>query len=1143
MKKSEFGQPLRGRALIPKLFLFMKISIPLLLIPFLQISAHSYSQERFTLQFEKVDAGKVFTRMQKQSSYRFFYLKEDIQKLGKVSLNVRDATLPEIMQTMLHQQLSYKIVGDNMVVISPQDRLDDQHEVSGLITDTEGNPLPGVTVKIKGQQLGIVTDERGEFRLVVPDDAILEVSYIGYAPLEIPVNGRKQIRIRLKPAKSGLNEVIVVGYGTQRKGEVTSAVSQVSGDDIRATPATALQNALSGKLPGLFTQQRSGQPGAGSAAGIYIRGIATFTSASKEPLVLVDDVEYTLNQLFLIDANEVESVSILKDAAATAIYGIKGANGVILVTTRRGKIGKPTIHFKSQLSVQTPVHRLKTLDAYQTALLENEALMNDGLEPKFTDQDLELFRNHQDPYGHPDINWNDVLFKKNALITNNNLDISGGGERVRYFITLGHMWQDGFLRQLPYKGNDPEGGKSAADVNNNYYMKRYKFRSNLDIKATNTLSFQLDIAGTYEEENEPEANAGAMQHIYEMEYLNPYIYPIYNPDGSFGWGNSTWGEPRDYNNIAGHIALGGYRRYMDDFLNVHLSGTQTLDDLTPGLSLKGVASYSVENKATRSLTRGQNFPSYYYNPADDSYTPKDPDIARIFPYSLGYTKSRDGFPRRRINVQGAVNYQRSFGPHNVSGLLLFNQTSDLIMSNPPVNFRGYTFRMGYNFRDRYLLQLSGAYNGSSRFVTQNRYNLFPAVSLGYNLAREPFFKKILPFVDGFKIRGSYGWVGNDDIGLAGDVYLYEDSYVRAGAYSFGETHNNISGIEESAQGNYDVTWETERKADIGLDFSLFEGKLSGSFDYFDNYRYDILTKRNTVPMYFGVTQANLPFVNIGKVANKGYEVDISYRDRIGKVGIDVSGNFSYAKNKILYQDEPPARYPWQKGTGRPIGTALQYVWTGTFYQDQKDIDTSAMPTGSADAIKPGWLKYKDLNGDGIVNVYDMAYVGNPNLPNTNIGLTLGVSYHGFSLSVLLQAALHFDVYTGFDLAVPIDKAVPQPIHLGRWTPETAATATFPALTNNFVGTYMNPNGNPSTFWSVSGDYLRFRSAQLAYQFPASLVKKVGLQSAQVFVNGYDLFTWSKMLKKYQFDPEVKEGSDHFVYPTERIVNFGLDLTF
>ncbi len=1118
-----------------------------------------------SLQIENQPLENVFKDIENQTKAFFFYNAGNFDVKRPIQLHIKEESLYDVLQLLAQKtSLEFKVVKKH-ILVRPAKRHSDHTEdhynlrpittsseiktpaqisfihfpanispdtlIRGQVVDEDGIPLVGVTVQVENTMVGSITDADGNFSLNAPLYDTLVFSYIGYDKKKVAVRSSDNISVQLSPSASGLNEVVVVGYGTQKKLDVTSSVSQVSGDEVRKTPTANLQNGLNGKLPGLFSQQRSGQPGSESAANIYIRGVSTFTG-SQLPLVLVDNVEYPYEQLFLIDPNEVASISILKDAAATAIYGIKGANGVILVTTRRGELGKPVIHLRSQWGIQSPVHILKTLNSYQTAILQNEADRNDGHSPMFSLEDLALFHSGADPYGHPDVNWYDALFKSHTLLTNNNLDISGGTKRVKYFITLGYQFQNGLVKHIPYKGKD-QVASGKTQVNPNFFAKRYKFRSNLDIQATRSLNLKLDITGTRLATNRPKADF-LFPTIFRYDYAAPFMMPIYNPDGSFGSGNPNVKlPPPTSNNVAAVYSLGGYTKQLNDFMNFHLTGTQALDDITQGLSVEAEIAYSFANTAERTMTRyAVQIPTYWYNSKNGTYHPRDPNVFTIPPYQLVYG---GGTPNRRLNLRGNLNYNRSFGLNNISGLVLFNQTSYYNGADAPDNFRGYTFRFTYNYNHKYLLGISGAYNGSDRFVTQKKYQLFPAISAGWNIGREPFFTNLFPFIESFKLRGSYGWVGSDNIG--GNQYLYEQVYNRTGTYSFGEYHNNINSIVEGTQGNMDVTWQTERKADIGLDFALFKGKLSGTIEYFNNYRYDILTKRSTIPQYFGVERSNLPPVNIGEVNNSGYEIEVNYRDRFGQVGVNVKGNVSFAKNKILFIDEPTPKYPWQKETGRPIGMTRQWTWLG-FYQDQKDIDTSATPAGE---VKPGYLKYKDLNGDGIIDSDDKAFIGNPNLPNTNIGLTLGFNYKGFSFSFLLQAALNFDVFLGNGNAVPF-KTDLQPIHLGRWTPETAETATFPAMTTTFNGSYMNPN-NRSTFWTTPGDYLRLRSMNIGYTIPKRLVDKVGLSQARVFISGYDLFTWSKFLKRWQFDPEIDNASGGYIYPVEKILNFGIDLTF
>lgn len=1007
--------------------------------------------------------------------------------------------------------------------------------VTGKVVDENGLAIPGASIKVKGTNQAALTDSEGNFTLKnVEENAVLMISFIGYESQE--VKAAQTLRISLSPSSVMLNNIVVVGYGTQKKATVTSSVSQITRSEINSTPGASLQNMLTGKITGLSTLQRSGQPG-NDAAQIFVRGVSTLPGINTNPLILVDNIKYDFTQFSQIDQNEIETISILKDAASTSIYGIEGANGVILVTTRRGKAGKANINLRSELGINVPVRRFQSLDSYNAGLLLNEARINDGLQPQFTQQDLDLFRSGEDPYGHPNVNWYDVIYDNKALQTDHNFDISGGTDRFKYFTTVGYLYQDGLFNKIEYKG--PARVPDRSDINNDYYFKRYKFRSNIDLNATNSLKFSLDFTGTFAETNSP--NVGNLFFaMTQYEYVNPYAYPLYNPDGSFGFANRAFFEPRDkVNNLGAVASLSGYNRDYNNFFSTNFTGEQKLDALTKGLSFKGVFSYSGNNTSRRTLSRG-SIPSFYYNPADGSYTPKDPDVYRVSPLSLG---SSGGTPSRIITYQAILNYNRTFGDHSASALLLYNRSSDINkdVNFVPDNFMGYTFRGSYNFKQKYMFEFSGAYNGSSRFISQKRYTLFPAVSAGWNIANENFVKNSLPFINTFKFRGSYGYSGNKDV-KDGYAYYYESFYLQGLNYNFGESPNNFNGIYEGKLGNDQVSWATERKANLGLDFSLFNGKFSGSVDYFDNYRYDILYDRRTIPATYGVPTGILPPVNLGRVANKGYEFELSHKSKIGQLGYNLKANFSYAKNKIVFVDEPavdPSK-PWLSSTGRPVGTTKQYIWTGQFY-NKDDINNAevAKPAGS---VKEGWLKYQDLDGNGIINQDDMAYTGNPNVPNTVIGLTIGFDYKGFNISGLLQSNLNGEAFTGFDMAVPF-KTQLQSLHQNRWTPETASTATFPALTTNFAGTYMNPNGNMSTFWATPTDFLRLRSAEMGYRFPQSFANKLGLAGIRLYANAYNLFTITNFYKRYQFDPEITKDLNTMSYPTTKLINTGLALTF
>lgn len=1015
--------------------------------------------------------------------------------------------------------------------------------ITGVIKDADG-PLVGVSIVEKGVPAnGTSSDVEGRFRMTMRGRGnVVSVSAVGYISKDITVNSTQNISVTMALDSKGLEEVVVVGYGNQKKATVTGAISTITRNDITKTPSASIQNALTGKLPGFYSQQRGGQPGR-DGADFFVRGVSTF-NGNQSPLILVDDIEFSYADFATIDPNEVQSLSILKDAATTAVYGIKGANGVVLVTTRRGQAGTPRMNLRTEFGLQVPTHVPKFLDAASTAILRNEALKNEVLPPQFTEKDIEQYRDGSDPFGHPNVDWYNTLFKKTAPMSTTNLDLSGGTENVRYFVSLGYLTQAGMMRSV----------KSEANINNNYDYDRYNFRANLDVKATKSLSFKLDFSGNNSVINTPEfsgasgsGETAAFYEVFNYESLNPYIYTLYNPDGSFGYTNPNATQPSGgVNNIIGRLTYGGYTRQRRNLMNLNVSGIQKLDVITKGLEARVTVSTANSTSASRSLNR-TNFPSFYYDPVANTYTPRNATIFRIDPWSLTYAS---GTPRRQSTIQGSVSYKRSFGSHNVNALVLYNRNTKV--QNPggaqvniepyvPVNFLGYTTRVGYDFNNKYIIEFDGSYNGTTAFDESHRYGFFPAVSAGWNVAEENFIKDNVTFLTLFKIRGSYGTVGSDDLGDFSNTYI--SSYNRTGAYSFGITHNNSATIVPGVVGNPDVTWEKELKTNIGVDFAIKGGKISGTVDVFKNRRYDILAKRQTITSYLGIANSSLPPQNLGIVSNQGYEFELAFNGKIGKdLSFNLKGNYSFAKNKILEIDEVPPAYEYKRQTGQSIGSVQQWIWDG-YYSVEEAADPKVPKYIGSTTTTPGFLKYRDMNADGVITTDDQGYFGNPNLPTTTIGLNTGINYKRVSLNILLQSSLDYDVQVGYQFTAPF-KANLQQIHLQRWTPETAATAQFPALVTNFHGTYMSPGSN-SSYWAISGNFLRIRSVEMSYRIPEKLVKKIGMQGVRVYANGYNLASWSKVFSRYGVDPEIARSSSSSTtdgtYPQQAIFNLGLNV--
>lgn len=1003
--------------------------------------------------------------------------------------------------------------------------------VEGRVYSADGETLPGVSILVKGTQFGTTTDADGKFSLQVEPSDVLVVSFIGFNTQEVTVGDRTFLDIQLSTNITTLDEVIVVGFGETRRITNTGAVSSIQATEIRTVPSPNIQNALVGRLPGFFAMQRSGQPGR-DASDFFIRGVSSLNNEGNQPLIIVDDVQYSYEQLQQINVNEIESISILKDASTTAIYGIKGANGVLVVKTRRGKTGAPSVNVRVESGVQTPVRTPKFLDAYQSALLVNEAYKNDGLQPRFTEEDLELFKSGADPYGHPNVNWYDVVFKKYAWQSNANVDISGGVENLRYFISGGAFTQNGLIR-------DFEG--PATEVNNNYFFRRFNYRSNLDFDVTKTLNLRLDITARFSNINEPR-NQNAVGEVYNFSKIRPFSAPVLNPNGTYAYAYDT---DEKLPTLNARLANGGYRRIRRTDANILLAGTQKLDFITKGLSVAGTLAYSSIEENNREVSRGSapgfGIPTYHYNPVDGSYTL---DPRGKYDYNGFTVRGNTTGYSRNVNLQGFINYDRSFNDiHSVKVTLLYNRQSilnSLSDRRVPENFRGYTAKFNYIFKNKYLVDLNAAYNGTDRFGEGNRNGFFPAIGLGWSLSEEDFFGDALSFFSLLKLRASYGLVGSDV--TSGNRYLFTQEYVQGGGYAFGIVPQTVPTIHEGELGNPNVTWEKARKFDVGIDANLFGDKLSVTVDYFYDYRFDQLVSRGSLPSIIGIGSSP---TNIATTSNSGFDGQINYQMYIGRVNFYSSFVFSFAKNKVLFKDEAQPAFPWLAETGRPINQPFGYTFDG-FYtlediaRNNDEDPTNNVPVPLSDIpIQAGDLKYKDLNGDGIIDNFDMGPIGKPNLPNTTLGLTLGADYRGFSASLLFQGSFNYS-FSVVGTGIEPFKSQFQPIHLKRWTPENAANAEFPRLTSNPT-TVNSGSAYMSDFWLIDARYVRLKTVNIAYQFPARLVPS-NINNLRVYLTAYNLFTWTNY-SKYQQDPEIRTNTAGDAYLNQRVLNIGVQIGF
>lgn len=998
--------------------------------------------------------------------------------------------------------------------------------VSGVVKDDTGEPVIGAGVLVKGTTLGTITDIDGHFSFRADDlNGVLVVSFVGMETQEIPMKGKGTFDIVLKSSNTLLEEVQVVAYGAQKKVTLTGSISSVNTDELLKVPTASIGNMLSGVLSGVSSIQSSGQPG-GDDSDVFIRGISTLNTMNAKPLYLVDGVE---RSFFQIDPNEVENITILKDASSTAVFGVRGANGVIIVTTKRGKEGKAKINASFSYGIQTPTRMPEFVNSYDYATFLNEAYTNDGKDPKFTPEAVEAFRTHSNPIIYPDTDWMELLFKSSAPQTQGNVNISGGTERVRYFISMGMLDQKGF-----FKNHD-----TRYDANFNF--NRYNYRANLDIDFTKTTLVAINMGGRVEKRNFPRSGDDINQLFRRIYWATPFSGPGI-VDGKWIKGNSQY-LPVGLSDGLGNIYGRGYGSKTTNVVNLDLALTQKLDFVTKGLQFKIKVAYNSGYDHTKErATSIESYQPWYRKDVTWMEHPagSDPNEvvyiqdgeAGLISYAESFGKSRDWY------AEASFDWKRDFGLHHLSALALYNQSKtyypDSDYPGIPRGYVGLVGRVTYDYDNKYLIEGNVGYNGSENFAPGNRYGFFPAVSGGWVLTQEEFLKDN-PVVNFLKIRASYGIVGNDRYHPYGtgfmDRFLYlPNSYFIGSGYQFGTGTSWSPGAYEKSFGNSGLSWEKSAKQNYGIDFSLFNQKLSGSIDYFYEKRTDILAKASTDPIIHAMS---LPVLNLGIVSNKGVELNLKWNHKINSFRYWTNLNVSYAKNKIVYQDEVPSEYTYTLKTGHPVGQPFGLKVRGFYYEGMEDVADHSY------VLKEGDVVYEDLNHDGKIDDNDKTAIGYPSYPLLNAGLTLGFEYKGFDFSMLWVGATKTSRVLEETFRKPLgetyDRSLMSHQFTDRWTPETAATAKLPRATIDGV----KNNYRDSELWVKDASYLRLKNIEIGYNFRLPFMPKIGMEKMRVFMTGYNLLTFDKLKIS---DPEsMSSGVPQ--YPVMRVINFGLNVSF
>lgn len=990
------------------------------------------------------------------------------------------------------------------------------YTVKGVITDTQQMPVPGVTVQIQGTTQGVMADVDGTYSIKVPDGgAVLIFTCMGYQTQDVPVANRQEINVTMPEETTQLEETVVVAYGQQRKESVVAAVSSMPATGLVQTPASNLGIALAGRLPGLTVLQRSGVPG-GEQMNFYIRGASTVNGQS--PLILVDGVERDFTAL---DPREVETITVLKDASATAVYGVRGANGVILVTTRRGKSGAPVIDVTMEQSWQNPTRMPDMVNAYDYALLRNQVEFQNGRQAIYDDVALEHYRTGDFQALYPTRNFTKEFIQPNSPMQRVNVNISGGTDRMRYFTTVGYLHQRGIFRTEPFDEYDYDPTSKADRVN---------FRSNFDIDVTSSLRMFLNISGYMQAKNDPVVVPNNGAYLNDVSAYSVVISSLVTtpnnyfndvtPDGEVLTSSLKGGN---INNVPyGMLNRSGFRNTQTNQVTATLGLEQQLDFITRGLSAKVVLSYDAFS--SNQQVRQRTF-QLYEAVAD----PDSPDGVR---YDKTGTMSNSPLSdaqyqsfQNLFNVDASLNYARVFGKHDVTGMLLFNRYRRVINIQLPYNYVGFVGRATYAYDNKYLAEVNFGYNGSEQFAPGKKMGFFPSFSVGWVFSEEPWMKYQDAITFG-KIRASFGQVGNDNMNGSRFAFL-----------------TLWSGSYESQIGNEELTWEKASKYNLGLELGLWHD-LRLEADVFYERRDNILIPATgLVPTgVFGTggvyVSGILPKVNAGQIENKGFETSLSYSKVFSRdFRMDARGNVAFNRNKVLYLSEVllPEDYAVRlRSTGFRMGQNFGYETAG-FFNSEQDILDWYDQSGTGANPKPGDLKYVDHTGDGYVDERDMVPIGNPEMPEWNFGFGLSLQYKGFDFSMMWQGVAGRSYYLS-------GQRIWETYNFNQWHKEAWSQARLDA---NLPITYprLDPGSNASKilsdFWLVNGDYLRLKNVEVGYSLPQRWARSIRAQQIRFYVNGLNLLTFDNYPVKYQ-DPEQ---NSELLYPVFSTYNVGLNISF
>lgn len=1105
------------------ILLRMKLLIFFVLVSMVTATASSYSQQtKFSLNLNGVTVKQVFQEIEANSEFVLLYKEKQMDSNRKVDVKVDNETVETILnQVFESSKNTYKIYDRQIVILeSTANKLpsgivsvvnaEQKKQISGTVKDNKGLSIPGVSVVVKGTTSGTITDADGKFMISVPTNAkVLVFSFVGMKTQEIDITGKTTFNVEMEDEAIGIEEVVAVGYGTQKKVSLTGALSAITSKELEGRVSTNISSTLQGTMAGVTATVNNGQPGRDQAT-IRVRGIGTL--GNSDAMVIVDGIVGFMND---INPTDIESVTVLKDAASAAIYGSRAANGVILINTKKGKKGDVTAHYNMDFGQQSMTAIPDFLDSWKASTIYNEALVNEGKSPKYSDAEIQKFKDGSDPEHYPNTDWYKLFWNGNGIQQNHSFDVSGGNEKTQSYLSVGYLSQNGLV----------EGSS----------LDRYSTRFKIDTQLNSHIKLSSNISYSQELFKEPVSNIHSLDFGFLMGTLNQTGRVVPNIINGY-YGYSDEGNPIAVRNAG-----------SNNFNKTHHLSTifQADIEILKGFHFKPLLGYTAAIIESKSRINDLQ----YYDPNTG-----EPSLWQG-PNRVANSNSLSD----NLTMQALLQYDKTFGDHELNVLAGYSQEHnkydytfgsrygylnnalDQLDAGPVSgqqnggNSSEYALqslfgRINYSFRKKYLIEGIIRDDGSSRFAPANRWAIFPSASVGWRISEESFFENAKKIVSDLKLRGSLGMLGNQNIG----TYPYQATIATGQNYTFGG--QTVDGISPVQGVNSDIKWESTKTMDIGLDAGFINGNLTLTGDYFIRNTSDILLSLPVMNAY----GLNVPVINAGSVQNKGLELMAGYHLRKNDFSFDVNANVSFIKNEItsLAGTGPFPNGSTIRGVGLPIYSLYGWVSEGLF-QSQTEIDSHANQNGMGGPVALGDIKYKDLNGDKVIDSKDRQYLGTY-FPKANYGLNISAKYKGFDAVLFLQGVGGIKSYvSGRILGSLYDKSGdPTSIWFDRWTPENP-NASFPRVWNS--NSQNDPGAVPSSFWVRDASYVRLKNVQLGYTLPDRLLARTGIKKVRIFWTGKDLLTFTKFYK--WVDPEAPLGGNSFTYPMVKVNSLGINLTF